>query len=93
LRKVVDRLAAAKPKNFDKAGVTMDLNAAHANGCPLDFQKLLDFPDFDFFHDVYGIARHIDRETGRIGDCFLPRCARRDGTVTDALVSEVPDHD
>ena len=59
----------------DLLSCEMDLSACHANGIPLDFQKLLDFPDFDFAHDVAGVARHIDRETGKVMDCFIPRCA------------------
>jgi hypothetical protein len=53
----------------------MDLMATHANGCPLDFAKLAGFDDFNLVHDVSGIQRHIDRDTGTLGGCFLPRCA------------------
>jgi hypothetical protein len=60
----------------DSLSTNMDLTAANANGCPLDFQKLLDFDDFSFVHDVSGITCHIDRESGKLGDCFLPRCAK-----------------
>lgn len=56
--------------------IAMDLAAVNANGCPLDFQKLLDFPDFDFAHDLYGIRKHLDRVTGGLVGCFVPRCAR-----------------
>ena len=42
----------------------------------LDLQKLLDAPDGDFGHDVFGIRRHINRQTGELENCFLPRCAR-----------------
>lgn len=54
----------------------MDLNACHANGCPLDFKGLLDAPIQDLSHDIYGIRKAIDRETGKLTeDVFLPRCA------------------
>lgn len=56
--------------------IVMDLIATHANGRPLDFERLRDFPDGDFAHDVFGIRRHLNRETGELRDCFLPRCAR-----------------
>lgn len=59
--------------------VEMDVIAVHANGCPLDLQKLLDADDFNFAHDVDGIYWHLDRTTGRLTDHFLPRCARREG--------------
>lgn len=61
----------------DRMSIHMDLEAAHCNGCPLDLERLLSFPPFDFVHDVCGIANHINRETGKLGDCFLPRCAAR----------------
>lgn len=54
----------------------MDLTATHANGCRLNLPKLLAFDDFNFSHDVFGIRRHLDRTTGKLGGCFLPRCAQ-----------------
>lgn len=53
----------------------MDIEACHSNGCTLNLTKLASAPSFDFSHDVFGIYRHIDRETGKLGDCFVPRCA------------------
>ena len=60
---------------YDKLDCSMDIRACHCNGCPLDLRKLLGAPDSDFGHDVFGIRRYIDRSTGRLTDCFLPRCA------------------
>jgi hypothetical protein len=62
--------------DYPRFQILMDLEACHCNGMPLDFDKLLAFPDFDFAHDVFGIRRHINRETGKIEDCFVPRCAK-----------------
>ena len=62
--------------SVDEMSTQMDLTAAHANGCPLDFAKLEKFDDFNLAHDIFGIARHIDRRTGRLSDFFVPRCAR-----------------
>ena len=50
--------------------------------CPLDFNKLLAFPDFDFAHDMRGMINHADGE-GVLRDCFLPRCAK--STAPSAL--------
>lgn len=77
--RIVER-AIALLKSYDMEApspidLTMDLVATHANGCPMDWQKLLDAPDGDFGHDVAGIMRHIDRQTGELQDCFVPRCA------------------
>ncbi|MBP8235269.1 MAG: hypothetical protein KAY22_23515 [Rhizorhabdus sp.] len=61
----------------ERLEVRMDLTATHANGCPLDFQKMLDASTATLAHDITGIARHLDRTTGRLTDHFLPRCAQR----------------
>jgi hypothetical protein len=74
----IDRIVSRVEKalgNVDRAGLVMDILATHANGCPLDFAKLEAFPATDFFHDVGGISRHLNRSTGKLGGCFLPRCA------------------
>lgn len=60
---------------YDKQTAVMDIAATHCNGCELDLAKLLAAPTTDFAHDVFGIRRHIDRRTGNLTDCFVPRCA------------------
>jgi hypothetical protein len=70
------KLAARHGRIIELAEMMMDLTACHANDTPLNLDLLLSFPDGDFGHDVFGIRRHINRQTGRLGDCFLPRCAR-----------------
>lgn len=55
----------------------MDINAAHSNGCPLDLARLLAADDFNFIHDVAGIARHLDRNSGKLTGHFLPRFASK----------------
>ena len=74
IKAIVDKAADTMPK-IDKLLLNMDLTATHVSGCPLDFKKLLDFAEFDFWHDIGGINRHIDRGTGELEDCFVPRCA------------------
>jgi hypothetical protein len=63
---------------LDFLSLEMDITACHANGCPLDLGALLASSELDFQHDVLGIRRHIDRETGQLTDCFVPRCAKRE---------------
>ena len=55
----------------------MDITATHNNGCPLNLSALLAAAAGDFAHDIFGIQRHIDRNTGKLGDCFLPRYAAK----------------
>jgi len=58
-----------------RATLQMDLGACHvAEG--LDLQKLLDADTFTLIHDVAGIHLNINRETGKLEDFFLPRCAK-----------------
>lgn len=61
--------------SFDNTMSMMDITACHANGCPLKLPELLEASDEDFSHDIFGIRRHINRETGELEDCFLPRFA------------------
>lgn len=56
----------------------MNLLATHANGNPIDFDRLLSADDFTFTHDLLGIDRHIDRETGHLANMFRPRSSRHD---------------
>jgi len=57
----------------EQMDVLMDIEACHCNGCPLKLEELLAAGDGDFGHDVFGIRRFIDRETGQLGGQFLPR--------------------
>lgn len=63
-------------KDVSLLTINMDVTACHLNGCPLKLKKLLKADDFNFAHDVIGISNHIDRETGTLLNCFLPRYAK-----------------
>lgn len=71
-----DTITALSGITKDSMSLVMDLTATNANGCPMDFAKLLSAPDLDFVHDIAGINAHIDRNTGELKDYFLPRCAK-----------------
>lgn len=58
---------------YSKMDAVMDITACHANGSPLRLDELLKARDGDFGHDIFGIRRHINRETGQLMDCFSPR--------------------
>jgi hypothetical protein len=78
--RIVTRATKVYPEVFaDRMALSMDLTACHANGCPLHLKAFADGDDFDFVHDVAGITRHMDRTTGRLGGCFLPRFTQREG--------------
>jgi len=52
---------------------TMDIDACHNNDCQLKLYELLEADDFNFAYDVFGIRANIDRTTGKLQNCFLPR--------------------
>lgn len=80
---VIDRIVVRAAKaadaagcpNLDRLSLMMDLCACHANGCPLKLEELAKADDFNFAHDVFGIRNHMDRSTGKLTGCFLPRFA------------------
>jgi hypothetical protein len=69
------KLAGRLGVRYTVLDADMDLTAVHVNGCKLRLQELLNADEGNFGHDVFGIRRHIDRKTGKLGDCFLPRYA------------------
>lgn len=83
INKIVDRLLTMKhPDNgrrfFSQAlrmDLVMDFTATHANGCALRLSELLAADEFNFAHDALGIRRHLNRKTGKLENCFLPRFA------------------
>jgi hypothetical protein len=87
IQKIVRR-ARRSDKTLDALSLDMDLTAVHGHACQLALQVLLDFDDFNFNHDVYGIVRHLNRRTGELMDFFEPRSAlcyhvdRRDYSIS-----------
>lgn len=74
--KVADR-AEAIGFDVSRTGLIMDITAADGeNGnLPIDFHAWLNASDGQFMHDVGGIYKHLNRETGFLDGCFLPRFA------------------
>ena len=59
----------------DFFGLWMDLQAVSLI-VNLDWEGLLKAPLVDFYHDLSGIQRHLNRKTGKLENCFLPRFAK-----------------
>lgn len=75
VNQVVDRVLRELPDlKYDRKTASMDLCAVHANGCPMDWKKLLAAPAFDFTHDICGIQAYLNRSTGKLKGRFEPRC-------------------
>lgn len=65
-------------KGVDLLDFEMDVCATHLNGCPLRLDDLAGTSDeFSFVHDIFGIRRHLNRETGKLENHFLPRFSRK----------------
>jgi hypothetical protein len=82
-RKIIRQIARRAPdlyleQRVDRPviDIDMDLVATHCNGNPLRLNDLLAADDFNLLHDVSKIARHLNRETGKLEDHFRPRFSR-----------------
>lgn len=73
---IIDRAVEMCMKNdgsvLDKLTLRMDISAVYVH-TPLKLEALFETDDFNFAHDVFGIMRNIDRQTGELANCFLPR--------------------
>lgn len=61
--------------NYSRMNIWMDLEAANRD-IPIDFERLLHSDLGTFGHDIGGIRRFLNRETGKIEQCFMPKTAR-----------------
>lgn len=78
IERIVQRalyMAEELEMSIDKKHLLMDIEACHCNGTKLDLKKLMSFDNSNFSHDVFGIRKHLDRNTGKLRDGFRPRCA------------------
>lgn len=80
--RLIHKLAVRMVSLFIHSGVQvslleceMDLTAAH-NSCPLDLLAMLNGSSLDLSHDLGGIRRHLNRRTGEIEGCFVPRFSK-----------------
>lgn len=67
------RLGQRGDARYKRQDAMMDVTATHNNGAPLQLRQLLAASDGDFAHDVFGIRRWLDRDTGKLPVCFNPR--------------------
>lgn len=77
LIEIVVNRAVSKDKLLDAKDLTMTIEAVHCNGNKLDLPRLLAADDFNFTHDIYGMLRHVNRRTGKLEHCFVPRFSAR----------------
>lgn len=59
----------------DKLDMMLDMEFANRD-CPLKLQELLDADEFNFWHDILGIYKNLNRQTKKLENCFVPRYAK-----------------
>lgn len=72
ITKITKRAVAVFPE-MDYMSLSMDITATHLNGCELKLAEFLNSGDSDFNHDICGIYSNLNRGTGMLNNCFLPR--------------------
>lgn len=79
--KIADRalmLYARHDVRIDRQDVLMDVTYCHfTTGQRLRLDDLLAADDVNFLHDVAGINKNLNRETGELMNCFSPRFSAR----------------
>jgi hypothetical protein len=78
ISKIVKRFIEDHPdgKNVDALSLNMDIEKCHTDNFKLDLDGLLNADNFNFFHDVVGIHNNLNRQTGKIENCFVPRFSK-----------------
>ena len=76
IKRVVDRaIGMGLISNDYSISLRMDMDVADMD-VGIDFDKLMAFDDFNFRHDVVGIANNVNRSTLKLDNCFSPRCTK-----------------
>lgn len=70
--KIADRAKEMNLFMFDRFSFIMDMESA-TEQFNLRLNELLNADNFNFAHDVVGIQNNINRKTGKVENCFLPR--------------------
>lgn len=59
----------------DRISLSIDLDYAEKQ-FGMRFEELAQADDFNFTHNIMRIQNNIDRITGEIGNCFVPRYSK-----------------
>lgn len=84
------KLVHSNYKELEVIDIIMDIEKAHQS-CPLKLKELYEADDFSFGHDVFGIIRHLNRETCELEGCFLPRFSKSDADIEKELTQYLID--
>lgn len=71
---IADRAMRVINYDRDKISWMMDIEAVHKS-MGLKLESLLVTDLLNFVHDLAGIANYLNRKTGQLENCFVPRYA------------------
>jgi len=71
---IVTRTIREHPSLSRRLDLMMDLEYTH-QCIPMDLDQFLNFDAGNFNHDIGGIVANFNRETLKMDNCFVPRCA------------------
>lgn len=74
IENIASRAISINP-TLDHTELMMDLCAVHCNDMPLALVSMGQGNNSNLMHDIYGISAHLNRETCKLEDCFVPRYA------------------
>lgn len=67
---------ASKIYSVDRFVFILDITYCIEGGCNLDLNGLLNTDETNFSHDIVGIHNNLNRQTKKLGNCFVPRFAK-----------------
>lgn len=71
---IVKRASSFNSK-VDNLSLEMDLTCVHSQ-MELNLPELLRADSVNFCHDIFGIRQHLNRQTGKLENFFVPRFAK-----------------
>lgn len=78
MSQIVDRvlpIAEQLGAVYYKELLIADMDLCHTNAYRIDLDRMLQGNIGDVGHDVFGINKYLDRSTGELTHCFVPRFA------------------
>lgn len=73
--KICERAEALNASDTGRMVLVLDLSNV-AQKYEIDLDELLNFPDYDFVHDISGIQKHFNRSSMVFENRFVPRSMR-----------------
>lgn len=74
----IAKRAVKGDKRYVQIDTMMDISCVH-DAEPLELSNLLKARDTDFWHDIHGISKNLNRESGELENCFSPRFSKQGG--------------